>query len=277
MNASRTSEGVRLGQIDPRAPLLIPCGRCVKCRVAQSQQWALRCVLEAQMHERSCFLTLTYDKDNLPIDGSLRLDHWQNFAKKVRRDWRPFRFFMCGEYGDENLRPHYHALMFGLDFSEERILLRRSKSGDLFTSKPLADAWGKGMVAFGNLTFESAAYVARYCMKKLPSKNMPSYGRVSEHGEYYEVKREFATMSRNPGIGATWLDKFLSDVYPSDELVHEGRKFRPSRYFDQRIDPAFLEGVKEARLAKSVEVTRERMEVIEECAERRLTFFRREL
>lgn len=277
LNACRTSEGVRLGQIDPANPLLIPCGRCVKCRITQSQQWALRCVLEAQMHDVSCFATLTYDDEHLPPFGGLVLRDWQLFAKKLRHECGSFRFFQCGEYGERTLRPHFHALLFGLDFAADRVLLKRTSGGELFSSELLQSIWANGKVALGHLTFESAAYVARYVMKKLPGPDMPSYARFNEHGEYYEVKPEFVTMSRNPGIGAKWFDKFMSDVYPSDELVVQGRKFRPPRFFDQRIDPAFLAGVKEARLKRAVEVTRERMEVLEEVAERRLTHFQREL
>lgn len=260
-------------------PLFIPCGQCVGCRAIQAQQWALRCVHESQMHEANCFITLTFDNEHLPRDGGLDVRHWQLFAKRLRKRVGPFRFFQCGEYGEQNLRPHYHACLFGVDFLSDRLVLRDSGSGGrLWTSDVLNATWGQGFCSLGALTYESAAYVARYVMKKVAGPSMPSYARVdATTGEYFEVKREFVTMSRRPGVGATWFDKYMSDVFPSDEVVHNGRRFRPPRFYDGRLDSVFLEGVKLKRLEKAVEESRERLAVREEVAERRLTHYRRDL
>lgn len=45
--------------------------------------------------------------------------------------------------------------------------LKMNKTGDwLYTSKKIQTKWGKGIVIIGNLTYESASYVARYTNKK---------------------------------------------------------------------------------------------------------------
>ena len=184
---------------------------------------------EAQMHDRSCFITLTYDQVHLPANGGLNLKHWQDFAKRVRKQHGPFRFYHCGEYGETSNRAHYHALIFGLDFSEDRKPERQSETGhQLYTSKNLETLWGKGFCPIGNLTYESAAYVARYCMKKVTGKE------AAQH--YGDRKPPYTTMSRRPGIGKPWLDKFKTDVYPSDEVIVNGKKTRPPKFYDYVLE-----------------------------------------
>jgi hypothetical protein len=97
--------------------LKLPCGRCIGCRLERSRQWAVRCVHEASLHEKNCFITLTYSPENLPKDGSLDVSHFQKFMKRFRKRFGPgIRFFHCGEYGESLSRPHYHACIFGFDF-----------------------------------------------------------------------------------------------------------------------------------------------------------------
>lgn len=219
--------------------LSLACGQCTGCRISRSRHWALRCVHEAQMHERNSFITLTYDDVHLPKDGSVDVRHWQTFAKRLRKKIGPFRFFHCGEYGEKSQRPHYHACVFGEDFASDRVFWKRDAGNDLFVSKVLTETWGKGFTTVGNLTYESAAYVARYIMKKAsgPYAKAARYGRLDwTTGEYWEVRPEYITMSRRPGVGKTWFDKFMDDVYPEDEVVHDGRKFRPPRYYDKLLD-----------------------------------------
>lgn len=197
------------------------------------------------MHRDNAFLTLTYDEENLPRDGSLDLTHWQKFAKRLRKQIGPFRFYHCGEYGDENKRPHYHAAMFGLDFHQDRQeVTQPGQTHRLYRSKTLDHLWGKGACRIGELTFESAAYVARYVMKKISPPHDDNsaeeywehYGRYDEEtGDTWAVTPEYVTMSRKPGIGTTWFQKYKSDVYPSDEVVIKGRRFRPPRFYDLQL------------------------------------------
>ena len=101
-------------------PVDLPCGQCIGCRLERSRQWAIRCVHEASLHERNCFITLTYRDECLPTNGSLDLDAFQKFMKRLRRRFgEGVRFFHCGEYGENFGRPHYHAILFNLDFSDK--------------------------------------------------------------------------------------------------------------------------------------------------------------
>ena len=241
--------------------VVIPCGRCVQCRLERSRQWALRCMHEAQMHEKTSFITLTYNEESLPKDMSLRLSDWQNFAKYLRKEVGPFRYFHCGEYGDDSGRPHYHAAIFGIDFSEDRRFLKTTPRGDrLYTSATLERVWGKGFAPIGELTFESAAYVARYIMKKQTGpKAEEHYARVNVvTGEVYQLTPEYTTMSRGgrsgKGIGYGWFEKWKDQVYPLDLCVANGQEMKPPKYYDRLLeesDSAMLESVKERREAES--------------------------
>lgn len=266
-------------------PLDLPCGQCIGCRLERSRQWAIRCVHESQMHKANCFVTLTYDGENLPSDGGLRVSDWQKFAKRLRKAVGPFRFFHCGEYGDVSLRPHYHACLFGVDFSADRVLIRRAPGGEsnLYFSSLLSRTWGAGHCSVGDLTYESAAYVARYVLKKITGPERQSaYSRIDARtGEVVEVSPPYVTMSRRPGVGSTWFEKFRGDVYPGDLVVHKGRKFRPPRFYDSRLPAEELEVYKAKRVAKAAarsdDVTPQRLEVREFVAGARLSALRRSL
>ena len=230
-------------------PLELPCGQCIGCRIKHSRTWALRCVHEALMHRANSFITLTYDPEHLPKDLSVSVEDWQLFAKRLRKTGK-FRFFHCGEYGSENLRPHYHAIIFGRDFSGDRVYYRGRPPRQLFVSPTLSKAWGKGFVSIGDVTYQSAAYVARYALKKRTGDQAEAaYTRVDhETGECWRVKPEYVTMSRRPGIGATWFEKYASDVYPDDVVIHDGKRFRPPRFYDGKIDEDLLLSLKAKRL-----------------------------
>ena len=216
---------------------------------------------EAQMHDRSCFLTLTYDDEHLPYRQSLDVSHWQLFAKRLRQKCGPFRFFHCGEYGERTGRPHYHACLFGLDFSEDRKLWKEIRGNAYYVSETLTETWSMGHALIGDLTPESAAYTARYVMKKVTGNNAADhYGRVDEEtGEIYELKPEYITMSRNKGLGESWFRKFHRDVYPSDEVVLRGKKYKPPRYYDklyEEMNPEGFAAIVKRREAREVAANR---------------------
>lgn len=231
-------------------------------------------VHEAQMHEHNSFVTLTYNEEHLPKNASLDVKAWQRFAKRLRHEIGPFRFFHCGEYGDTNQRPHYHAAFFGIDFHQDRVLLREKRGANLYSSPMLERAWGQGFVTIGQLTYQSAAYIARYVMKKIT-------GPLAMKVHYGDRKPEYVTMSRRPGIGSTWYDAFKTDVYPADEVVHNGRKFKPPRYYDEKLTPEQLLRVKSQRADKAAkypaERTYERLKVKETIANERLKQLTRDL
>jgi len=222
----------------------------------RAKAWALRCVHEAEMHEQNCFVTLTYDNENLPVGGSIDKREVQLFMKRLRKCAEPFlvRFYACGEYGAERGRPHYHILLFGYDFPDKELLYVQPTKGrwaitgssyKVFKSELLGSLWTKGFCTLGEVTFESAGYCARYIGKKIG-------GDMAK--EHYKGKEpEFCLMSRRPGIGSAWFDKYSSDVYPKDFTTVNGKKFKPPKYYDRKLMrkcwPTYLD-VKEERIKR---------------------------
>lgn len=232
------------------SPLSIRCGQCIGCRLDRSCQWAVRCMHEAQMHNECMFITLTYNDKNLPLDSGLHYEDFQLFMKSLRdryahyddygNYWRlPIRFFMCGEYGDLRQRPHFHACIFGLRFDDLRMYKRLSSGSNLYTSDILSEIWGKGFTSVGDVTFESAAYIARYVVKKVfgdVANEHSAYKYVDDYGEVHFREAEFAHMSLKPGIGYRWFQKFYPEVFPRDEVIVNGRKATVPKYYKKLLD-----------------------------------------
>jgi len=255
-------------------PVELPCGQCIGCRLERSRQWAMRCVHEAMEHDANCFITLTYDQENLPKDGSLHLEDFQKFFKRLRKQYgKGIRFFHCGEYGDKNSRPHYHAIIFGLDFKDKKLYSTRDNI-KLYTSKSLEKLWGKGFCPIGEANFETAAYVARYITKKVTG---------NKADEYYNGKKpEYTTMSRRPGIGSNYIKKYSENVYKDDNVVLRGKKMRPPKYYDQQLekeDKIKYDRIKLRRMIKGEEHednnTAKRLEVREKLTGIRLKQLKR--
>lgn len=208
--------------------VVVPCGRCIGCRLEKSRQWATRCLHESKLWDKNCFVTLTYDNEHVPKNGSLRPRDFVLFMKRLRKSFDDkVRFFHCGEYGEELGRPHHHALLFNCDFDDKRFY---SGSGEetLYWSRMLDKLWGQGRTAVGSVTFESAGYVARYALKKITGPNAEAHygGRIPE----------YLTMSRKPGIGSGYYDKYANDWYPRDECVVRGVACKPPRFYDKRLE-----------------------------------------
>lgn len=228
---------------------LLPCGKCIGCKLDIARQWACRCVHEAQMHEHNCFITLTYNDKNIPKNMSLNKRHLQLFFKRFRQRFykENIKYYACGEYGDESNRPHYHACIFGFDFLDKKVFY--SEDGyDVFISNMLNKLWKKGNCTLSDLTLKSAGYVARYCTKKITGD------KAAEH--YGDRQPEFALMSRGNsktgknGIGIEWIKKYLYDVYPKDFFTIDGCRNKPPRYYDDYLKashPDMYELVKERR------------------------------
>lgn len=203
---------------------------------------------EAQLHERKCFVTLTYDDKHL-AGPSLDYRDFQLFMKRVRKACDRVRYFMCGEYGERNFRPHFHACLFGTDFSDRQYHCRSSSGATIYKSPLLSSLWPHGFSSIGELTFESAAYVARYVMKKRTGPMaQEAYKRVSlDTGEIVEVEPEFCGMSLKPGIGAEWFERYGSEVFPHDRVIVRGRVAKPPKYYLtllERQDPEARERVR---------------------------------
>ncbi len=242
----------------------LPCSQCIGCRIDRAKQWALRCVHEASLFEENCFITLTFAPECLEEHGSLVKSDFQKFMKRLRKKFEghevvedgeslssPIRFFHCGEYGSQLCRPHHHACLFNFDFPDKKLWSTR-KGVELYRSKALERIWPYGFSTIGEVTYESAAYVARYITKKVNGLRADAhYSKVDEKtGEVFRLVPEYITMSRRPGIGKRWFDRFASDVFPKDFITVGGRKFKTPRFYDDiydRLEPGEFEAIKRKR------------------------------
>lgn len=208
---------------DPSTEMKLPCGQCIGCRLERSRQWAIRCVHEASLHSDNCFITLTYSDRFLPhsvctetgeLLPSLDKRHFTLFMKRLRKRFGDgIRFFMCGEYGEQFFRPHYHALLFNFDFTDKK-LYKVNQGFPLYVSDSLKELWPYGISTVGACSFETAAYVARYVTKKVT-------GDISD--EHYRGRTpEYVNCSRRPGIARGWYEKYCNNVYDNDMLVVRG-------------------------------------------------------
>lgn len=194
--------------------MYVPCGRCMACRISRARMWSLRIMHETRDHKDSCFVTLTYNDESLPRKGSLVKEHCQLFFKRLRKALgRPVRYFLGGEYGDIGRRPHYHVVLFGCS-AHDRAALEK--------------AWPWGFVHIGNVTYDSACYVASYTLKKLSGARKAEYALRG-------VIPEFSLMSRRPGIGALYCSRNATFLKDNVCCVKDGHKVPLPRYYRDRL------------------------------------------
>ena len=223
---------------DAYESLEIPCGQCIHCRLEKSRQWAMRCVHEASLHEKNCFVTLTYSPENLPVGGALDYEAPVLFMKRLRKKFGDsIRSYGCAEYGEKKSRPHYHLLIFNHDFTD-KILWKDQGENSLYVSSDLENLWPYGHSTCGALTFESAAYTARYVTKKLTGPAAEgAYQSISEYGEIIDLPPERSIcVSRRPGIGRGWYERWGKYLKDHDHAIIRGKKIRPAKYYDRLFD-----------------------------------------
>lgn len=206
------------------------------------------------MWDKNCFVTLTYAPGHLPPNASLEHNDYQRFMKRVRKHYqgRTIRYYMCGEYGEQQQRPHYHACLFNVDFREDRQLKGKSGSGfPYFEQKELTRLWPHGFATVQDLVPETASYCARYIMKKaLGEDAKTAYDIIDEDGVITRRAPEYSAMSLKPGIGAAWYDKYKRDVYPHDFVIQNGQQKQVPRYYDKllkREKAVILDEIEHAR------------------------------
>ncbi|AXB22586.1 replication initiation protein [Alces alces faeces associated microvirus MP18 4940] len=234
----------------------IPCGHCIGCRLDYSRNWACRMLLEVEEHSESWFCTFTYDNAHIPtsvgydVDSgemfptvTLRKRDWQLFMKRLRK-WfdsvypgEKLKYFAAGEYGDTTFRPHIHAIIFGLHLPDLRPSDRFfSRDFQYYESDILSSIWNMGHVVVANVTFETCAYTARYIVKKLNGKQADLYDQLG-------IEREWALMSRKPGIGSAYADRniehLLDDKYLIISTEDGGKKFPVPNYYKRKFDSWF--------------------------------------
>lgn len=279
----------------PDKEIRIGCGQCAGCRLERSRQWAMRIMFEAQQWEQNSFITLTFDDAHLnqrKNPDSVDKSEFQRFMKRLRRrnENKKIRFYHCGEYGELNRRPHYHACLFNHDFDDKQ-LWSTKEGNNLYISGELESLWPYGFSTVGEVTFESAAYVARYIMKKINGKLAEDHYQVVkginlETGEvdYKPIEPEYTTMSRRPGIGRKWYEKYKnSDLYNKDYVMVRGKRMNAPKAFDRWLeqdDPELYDIIKENR-TEALETlaweTPSRLEIRRESLEVKLNRKRRTL
>lgn len=234
--------------------LELPCGQCMDCRLSRQRDWAIRCFHEMKLHPENIFITLTYDNEHLPSNGSLDYRDFQLFAKRLRKSLLggAVRFFMCGEYGERLSRPHYHAILFGYFPSDAK-----PHGESAFGSDKLAKLWGKGYVHFTRADYGTAQYVAGYVTKKVTGKNAADHYQLldQETGEIHQVTPEFCRMSLKPGIGKPWFDRFHRDYFPADSVIVNGKELPVPKYYNrllEQLDGDTFEHVQHKRYLKGM-------------------------
>jgi len=173
-------------------PLDVPCGKCVGCRMQRAKEWKIRNCLELEYAREAYFVTLTYDDDNVPFNECgepvLVKRDLQLFLKRLRKYIGQFRYFGCGEYGENTGRPHFHLLLYGHLEGFELVGVSR------FSNPTILKAWNKGHILVESVDPGSIAYVCGYVEKK----------QADPKWFDYPVK-PFLVMSRKPGIGMVYL------------------------------------------------------------------------
>jgi hypothetical protein len=274
------------------ANMEVACGQCIGCRLDRSRMWAIRIVHESSLYEHghgNSFITLTYRPKErctaeelkkeryCPEDWSLRPQDFTKFMKRLRQmidrgkitgsNGQRIKYFQCGEYGSickhgidlskvkcpmcKLGRPHHHAILFNIEFKD--LEEYPSRDGKIrYTSPELSEAWGYGLVDVGTVTYQSAAYVGRYIMKKVTGDIAEDhYRNVDEYGVARDLQPEYCSMSN--GIGLEWYNKYKDDLWPSDEVPvpGEGVVKKVPRYYEEilkKVDEQLLEEIKEERL-----------------------------
>lgn len=231
--------------------ITVKCGQCIGCKLENSRVWAMRAVHETKLYKRNCFITLTYDEENLPHRGKLNYPDFHQFMHKLRKKYgQGIRFYMCGEYGTLNNRPHYHAILFNHDWTDKIHFKQTESEKSISTSEELQRLWPHGHSSTGEATFESAAYIARYCVQKITGDEAEEHYKRFDYLGEYQLTPEFNQMSRKPGIGGDWLKFYKEDVFKHDIVVINGKETNVPKFYDKLLkkqNPERLQDLKDAR------------------------------
>ena len=258
---------------------VVPCGSCLGCRAEQARQWMVRMMHESEMHDHAWFVTLTYNDEALPENGSLRPKDLSLFLKALRREFgRGISFYGCGEYGESTKRAHYHAVLFGVEFLD-RYRDPDPRRDGIWRSETLERLWGRGITEFGTVTYGSCSYVAGYVRKKVGEDGRNTAYVNPLTGEV--LVAPFARMSLRPAIGRRWIERYWKDVYPRDFVVVNGVEAKPPRYYDKFMDleddkggtherRMIMEAVREKRWSEMVEYDKYTLNAKEEIAKARI-------
>jgi len=243
------------------------CGQCTPCRINRRRIWAHRIMLEAAQYKDNCFITLSYSDEHLPGDQSVTPRQLSAFMKRFRDRIKPLkvRYFGVGEYGDATFRPHYHAALFGFPRCRKGLSRFNSEGHCCSTCDVISLSWGMGNIFVGDLTIQSASYIAGYVTKKM----------TGEFDPRLEGRRpEFARMSLRPGIGVGMMDEVASALltHRLDErmidvpntLRHGAKEMPLGRYLRQKLRERIGRDKKEP--PEAAKARKEEMQVLRDRA-----------
>jgi len=294
VSPTRACQEVKGGKVRFGAPsaydareLQVPCGKCIGCKMDRARSWSIRLKHEASLFDSNVFVTLTYDDAHLPRSLSLEYRDFQLFMKRLRRrggslvsnadKHNGVRFFAAGEYGAKLRRAHFHALLFNCHFPDSV----RLWNGDSH-STTAEELWGKGNVVLGDFTLERAAYVAGYTVeKRYGQAAVDHYEDVVDRstGELFRRRPEFVQMSRAPGIGARWYDRYRSDLYKGYVTDGSGHRVRVPRYYFNKLmrdEPVRASQLKEEWIENAVLRSPEELAMLSEHLQARVNLYPRE-
>lgn len=194
----------------------VPCGRCPPCKLRRVNSWVFRLLEEDKVSSSAYFVTLTYDTTHVPIseNGFMTLSKrdFQLFMKRLRKLCDvPLKYYAVGEYGTNNHRPHYHAIIFNVPDPE------------IFSV-----AWTAGQIFVGSVSGDSIAYTMKYIDKQKGKRLHARDDRAPE----------FPLMSK--GLGASYLSDPVIKYHKADltrlYVTREGgHKVALPRYYREKI------------------------------------------
>lgn len=209
--------------LNPDGWMEVPCGYCLQCRIRKVHEWAMRCDHERQYCKASCFLTLTYNDDNLPKNGTLVVRDLQLFFKRLRKNTKSrFKYYACGEYGDKKERCHYHTLLFGFGFQKGQV-----DEFGYVRSGPIYEAWPYGLIHGGSVTYDSARYVAGYIDKK--------YFGDRQKNEYTDRGLVVPFQLSSQGLGLSFALENREQLEKALCLTRGGVKFPLPQYYKKKL------------------------------------------
>lgn len=256
---------------------IIPCKNCIGCRLDYSRDWANRGYLESKLHKQNFFITLTYDDEHMFTNeyvetsegityannglwnGTLVSKDLQDFIKRLRRHMEyhyqntDISYMACGEYGEQNLRPHYHLIMFNLNLPAESFYNSRIINNECYwQNKIIEKCWNKGISNISDASWNNIAYTARYITKKINGK-----GSEDEYAQRGQIK-EFLRVSKNPAIGKRYYELYKNKIYKNDEITIKNKngviKSKPPKYFDKLYEKEFPEKWKKLKKKRQKEI-----------------------
>ena len=254
-----------------RASFLVPCGKCLACKARRKSEMVFRMDTEKRLghldsegnvvkYKHCFFITLTYAPEFLPHFVPLRYDtrtgevfesvevpedhtgllnpeHLSGFMKRLRRYYSlDCKAFLCGEYGDDYSRPHYHLIFYSdLNWQDCVNAVRRAWSmkcpvekrnlpGSFVVKDGSYNTWRRsfGRVEVKPVNMRRIRYCAKYVCKDTDTPHpVKKFGRAScRLGTAFLLSAECLAVRQNKRLFA---------------YTQDGKRASLGRYFTHRI------------------------------------------